>query len=217
MDTQTAYTMSANPRNGLFAKNMANRIWAHFFHRGLVEPVDDMRVSNPPTNGPLLDALAQRFVESGYDLRALVSDICKSRVYQLSSEPNETNKLDSRQFSRVRLRRLRADVLLDSICAATEWERTYPNFPKGTKAIQFYPRTPGDTTLPLYGDDFFKTFGRSNRSSIWSRMIRAMVTILMQLAPASRSAAPRKGSATSSRMMRTTVFSHHGRIGCDTG
>lgn len=157
-----------SPKNELFAKNMANRIWAHFFHRGLVEPVDDMRVSNPPTNGPLLDALALRFVESGYDLRALVSDICKSRVYQLSSEPNETNKLDSRQFSRVRLRRLRADVLLDSICAATEWERTYPNFPKGTKAIQFYPRTPGDTTLPLYGDDFFKTFGRSNRSSICS-------------------------------------------------
>ena len=155
-------------KNELFAKNIVNRVWAQFFHRGLVEPVDDMRISNPPTNGPLLNGLAKRFVESKFDLRAIVRDICQSRVYQLSAKPNSTNIQDSRQFSRARLRRLRADVLLDAICRATDWQRQYNNFPKGTKAIQFYPRTAGDTGQPLYGDDFFKTFGRSSRASICS-------------------------------------------------
>jgi len=125
-----------------------------------------MRISNPPTNKPLLDGLAGRFAESGFDLRALVRDICNSRIYQLTSQPNSTNEGDTRQFSRSRLRRLRADVLLDSIVTVTDGRRNFGMFPVGTKAIQHYPRTRGDTVLPNAGDSFFETFGRSKRGSI---------------------------------------------------
>lgn len=152
--------------NTLFSRNIANRVWAHFFHRGLVEPVDDLRVSNPPTNGPLLEALAGQFVKSGFDLRQLIREICNSKTYQLSATPNATNESDDRQFSRARLRRLRSDVLLDSIIKATEWKRAFRDFPEGTKAIEFYPRTPGDTAQPLWRDDFLKLFGRSSRNTI---------------------------------------------------
>lgn len=152
--------------NDLFTRNLANRIWAHFMGRGLVEPVDDMRVSNPPTNGPLLEALAARLGESGFDLRAIVRDICTSRTYQLSARPNTTNADDTRQFSRSQLRRLRADVLLDAVVRATDGERGFVYFPKGTKAIQHYPRSPGDTTRAQTGDPFFETFGRAGRASV---------------------------------------------------
>ena len=169
------------PDNALFARNMANRIWARFFHRGLVDPVDDMRISNPPTNGPLLDALTRQFVKYNFDQRQLIRDICNSRTYQLSSQPNATNQMDDRQFSRARLRRLRSDVLLDSIIKATEWDRPFRNFPKGTKAIEFYPRTPGDTAQPLWFDDFLKTFGRSSRNSICVCETRAEPTLSQSL------------------------------------
>ncbi|MDA1138234.1 MAG: DUF1549 and DUF1553 domain-containing protein [Planctomycetota bacterium] len=151
-----------SPDNDLFKRNIANRIWAHFFGRGLVEPVDDMRVSNPPTNKPLLDALANRLADSKFSLRALVYDICSSRVYQLSAKPNHTNADDSRQFSRSRLRRLRADVLLDTIVRATDWNRGFGYFPPGTRAIQFYPLNVYSGT----GDGFLLTFGRSKRASV---------------------------------------------------
>jgi len=152
--------------NDLFTRNLANRIWAHFMGRGLVEPLDDMRVSNPPTNGPLLEALATRLGDSGFDLRALVRDICSSRTYQLSARPNRTNADDTRQFSRSQLRRLRADVLLDAVVKATDGSRGFTYFPEGTKAIQHYPRSPGDTGGPMTGDPFFDTFGRAGRASV---------------------------------------------------
>jgi hypothetical protein len=155
------------PDNEIFAKNLANRIWAQFLGRGLVEPVDDMRVSNPPTNGPLLDALAARLVELKFDLRAFVRDICNSRVYQLSGRPTPSNAGDTRHFSHAHLRRLRADVLLDSVVAVTGVPRKLPNWPAGTKAVEFHPRgtngTGGDA-----GDPFFATFGRSTRGTICS-------------------------------------------------
>jgi len=154
--------------NELFARNLANRIWAHYMGRGLVEPLDDMRVSNPPSNKPLLDALAQHLVESRFDLRALVRQICTSRVYQLSAKPNATNADDDRQFSRARLRRLRADVLLDAITEATGVDRGFVDFPPGTKAVQFYPRSNGATGQPNAGDPFLGIFGRSKRGSICS-------------------------------------------------
>ena len=167
LDSRVALaTWLTSSDNELFARNMANRIWARFFHRGLVEPVDDLRISNPPTNGPLLDELGRRLVAYDFDQRRLINDICNSHIYQLSAEPNSTNRLDDRQFSRARLRRLRSDVLLDSIIQVTEWERPFRNFPRGTKAIEFYPRTPGDTAQALWFDDFLKTFGRSSRNSI---------------------------------------------------
>jgi len=154
------------PNNEIFSKNLANRIWAQFFGRGIVEPVDDMRVSNPPTNAPLLDALSKRLVELKFDLRAFVRDICNSRVYQLSVQPTPSNAGDTRQFSHAHLRRLRADVLLDSVVAVTGVRRNLPNWPAGTKAVEYYPRTSGDTGGPHVGDPFFATFGRSTRGTI---------------------------------------------------
>src|SRR5439155_4564637 len=86
--------------NPYFARNLANRVWAHFLGRGLVEPVDDVRATNPPTNPELLDALARHLVESRFDPRALVRAITGSRVYQLSSRPNATNERDEQNYSR---------------------------------------------------------------------------------------------------------------------
>jgi hypothetical protein len=154
------------PDNEIFSRNLANRIWAQFFGRGVVEPVDDMRVSNPPVNAPLMDALSQRLVELKFDLRSFVRDICNSRVYQLSVTPTPSNVGDTRQFSHAHLRRLRADVLLDSIVAVTGVPRQLPGWPAGTKAIEFYPRSGGDTGGPQLGDVFFGTFGRSSRGTI---------------------------------------------------
>lgn len=152
--------------NDIFAKNIANRIWAHFLGRGVVEPVDDMRVSNPPTNAPLLDGLSKRLVELRFDLRSFVREICNSRVYQLASKPTPTNAKDTRQFSHAKLRRLRADVLLDSIVAVTGIPRNLPGWPAGTKAVHYYPRVSGDTEGPHPGDPFFETFGRSTRGTV---------------------------------------------------
>jgi hypothetical protein len=152
--------------NDLFSRNLANRIWAQLLGRGVVEPVDDVRVSNPPVNGPLLDALSDRLVDSNFSLRSLVRDICNSRVYQLSARPNDSNKLDQRQFSHAKLRRMRADVLMDSVVTVTNVPRGFSGFPDGTRAIDVYPRTAGDTSGPKFGDPFFETFGRSSRNTI---------------------------------------------------
>ena len=155
-----------SPDNEIFSKNLANRTWAHLLGRGVVEPVDDMRVSNPPTNAPLLDALSNRLVELKFDLRAFVGDICNSRVYQLAVKPTPSNAGDTRQFSHAHLRRLRADVLLDSVVAVTGVPRSLSNWPAGTKAIEFHPRNSGGTEGPNTGDPFFATFGRSSRGTI---------------------------------------------------
>lgn len=155
-----------SPDNEMFSRNIANRIWAQLLGTGIVEPVDDIRVSNPPVNGPLLDALSKRLVESGFDLRTLVRDICNSRVYQLSIQPNASNYGDTRQFSHAHLRRLRADVLLDSVATATGMNASFPGFANGTRAINYFPIVGGDTGGPNYGTPFFKTFGRSSRATV---------------------------------------------------
>jgi len=155
-----------SPSNDLFSRNLANRIWAQLLGRGIVEPVDDVRASNPPVNGPLLDALSKRLVDSKFDLRALVRDICNSRVYQLSVRPNPSNLRDTRQFSHAHLRRLRADVLLDSVVAVTGVPRRFSGFQEGTRAIEYYPRLSGSTEGPSHGDLFFATFGRSSRATV---------------------------------------------------
>ena len=134
--------------------------------RGVIEPVDDVRASNPPVNEPLLDALSKRLVESKFDLRSLIRDICNSRVYQLSAKPNASNQRDLRQFSHAHLRRLRADVLLDSVVTVTGIPRRFGGFPDGTKAIEYYPRESGDTEGQHFGDPFFATFGRSSRGTV---------------------------------------------------
>ena len=155
-----------SPDNEMFSRNMANRIWSHFFGRGVIEPVDDVRVSNPPSNPRLLSALSEHFVDHNFSLRELARDICRSRVYQLSSQPNDSNRLDTRQFSHARLRRLRADVLMDAVVAATGVSRRFSGFPDGTRAVEVYPRVAGDTGRPQFADQFFETFGSSGRASV---------------------------------------------------
>ncbi len=146
-----------SPQNQIFSRNLANRIWAQLLGRGIVEPVDDVRVSNPPTNELLLQALSDRLVESEFSLRALVRDICNSRVYQLSAEPNASNARDNRQFSHARLRRLRADVLMDSVVTVTSEDRNFSGFPAGTRAIDVYPRLSGDTGGPRGSSRSFRS------------------------------------------------------------
>jgi hypothetical protein len=151
-----------DPGNDLFNRNIVNRLWAHLLGVGIIEPVDDVRATNPPANGPLLEALAARFLEQGRRLRPIIRDICSSRVYQLSVAPTPSNAADLRQFSHARVRRLRADVLLDSIVAVTGVPRSLPRFPTGTKAINYINRTP-DTES---GDFVLDTFGQSARNSV---------------------------------------------------
>jgi hypothetical protein len=107
------------PDNPFFARALVNRYWAHFFSRGIVEMADDMRVSNPPSNEPLLDALAKDFVQHRFDLKHLVRTICTSRTYQMSSTPNEHNGKDKQNFARFYPRRLSAEVLFDAIDQVT--------------------------------------------------------------------------------------------------
>ena len=101
--------------NPYFAKVIVNRVWAEMMGRGIVDPVDDLRATNPPSNGPLLDALADDFRRHGYDLKHLIRTIMSSSVYALGSAPKERNLADTRNFSRHYRQRLRAEVLLDAI------------------------------------------------------------------------------------------------------
>jgi hypothetical protein len=143
--------------NPWFARNLANRVWAHFLGRGLVEPVDDVRATNPPTNPELLDALAKHLVESKFDLRQLIRAITASRVYQLSSKPNATNDRDEQNYSRALFRRLDAEVLLDMVCQTTGVPEKFSGVPAGSRAIQLW-----DSKVPHY---FLKLFGRPVRIS----------------------------------------------------
>ncbi len=121
--------------NRYFAKSLANRYWKHFLNRGLVEPEDDMRETNPPTNPELLDALAKSCVESGYDLKALVRAICRSQTYQLSAVPNQFNAIDKQNYSRYYPKRLTAEVLYDAVNVVTKSEAKWDGLPLGTRAV----------------------------------------------------------------------------------
>ena len=169
------------PENDMFSRNLANRIWAQFMGRGIIHPVDDVRVTNPPANEPLLQALAQRLVQSNFSLRSLARDICTSCTYQLSSQSNPSNARDRQQFSHAALRRLRADVLIDTVVAVTGMPRRLGNFPDDTRAIDFYPRLEVNTEGPKYGDNFFKTFGASSRASVSSTEIKCAPTLSQTL------------------------------------
>lgn len=146
-----------DPQNPFFAKALVNRYWKHFFGRGLVDPEDDMRVTNPASNPALLEALADDFVDSGYDLKHLVRTICNSHTYQLSAEPNEWNRSDKQNFSRFYPRRLNAEVLLDAINQVTGTVSKFKGTPLGTKAVQL-----PDTGFNSY---FLTVFGRPESSS----------------------------------------------------
>jgi len=122
-------------KNPWFAKALVNRYWKHFFGRGLVDPEDDMRETNPPTNPELLDALAAHFVRSGFDLKELVRTITGSTTYQLSAEPNQFNARDRHHFSRFYPRRLPAEVLFDSVNTVAGSQSQFDGLPAGTRAV----------------------------------------------------------------------------------
>ncbi len=149
-----------SPENPYFARNVANIVWAHFMGRGIVEPVDDARISNPAANPELLNALAGKLVEYHYDFKKLVRDICASRTYQLSSQPNATNSQDERNFSKAALRRVRAEVLLDCITEVTDTQDKFPGLPRGAKAVEI-----ADGNTSTY---FLTTFGRASRTTVCS-------------------------------------------------
>ncbi len=146
--------------NPYFARNLANIVWAHFFGRGIIDEVDDVRVTNPAVNPELLDALAEKFVEYQYDFKKLVRDICTSRTYQLSTVTNESNANDLSNFSHAILRRLRAEILLDAISQVTDAQNKFRGLPLGARAVQI-----ADGNTSTY---FLTTFGRAKRETVCS-------------------------------------------------
>jgi hypothetical protein len=145
--------------NPFFARMFANRYWKHFFSRALVEPEDDMRVTNPPVNPALLDALAAEFTKSGHDMKAFIRLLCTSSTYQLSSLPNEHNATDRQNFSRFYPRRLQAEVLLDAIDAVTGVTTRFGGQPADRRAVAL----PDDSFNA--GSYFLTVFGRPENSS----------------------------------------------------
>ena len=150
----------ASDDNPFFAKNLANIVWGHFMGVGIVEPVDDVRISNPPSNPELLEALGKRFSKSGYDFKQLVRDICNSRTYQRSVQSNDSNKDDTRNFAKASIRRVRAEVLLDIISQVTDTQNKFRGLPSGASAVEIVD---GRTST-----FFLTTFGRATRDTVCS-------------------------------------------------
>tara|TARA_R110002049_G_scaffold50370_1_gene142927 strand:- start:9162 stop:11462 length:2301 start_codon:yes stop_codon:yes gene_type:complete len=146
--------------NPFFAKALVNRYWKHFFARGLVEPEDDLRDTNPPTNPELLAALEKHFVDSGFDLKDLVRVITQSNAYQLSSIPNDANLADRQNYSRFYPRRMQAEVLLDSIDDVAGSRTSFADLPLGTRAVALPDNSYNASS------DFLRVFGRPESSSV---------------------------------------------------
>ncbi len=144
--------------NQYFAENLVNRYMAYLLGRGLVDPVDDLRSTNPPSNIPMMSALASEFRESGFDIKKLIRTIMTSRLYQLDSQPNVPNAADRRFYSHYQVKRIPAEALLDCIDAATGSTTKHPNLPLGTRA----------TELPdaMTTNDFLNVFGKPKRVSV---------------------------------------------------
>ncbi len=140
------------PNNPFFAKSIANRYWKHLFGRGLVEPEDDMRVTNPPSNSELLDVLAKQLIESKYDVKALVRSICNTRIYQLDSQPNGENLRDRKCYSRNYPKRLSAEQILDAVDQVTMTATAFDAMPDRTHATSL-----PDSSFRSY---FLTVFGR---------------------------------------------------------
>jgi hypothetical protein len=148
-----------SPRNPFFARAIANRYWAHFFNRGLVEPIDDLRETNPPTNPELLDALAGEFVASKHSLKHLIRLICKSRTYQLSAVPNAVNQHDKQTYARYYPRRMQAEVLYDAVVQVTNGPHAFERLPQDTHAPRRAIMLPDES----HASYFLDVFGRPER------------------------------------------------------
>ena len=147
-----------SPENQFFATSIANRVWAHFTGTGIVEPVDDIRVSNPASNPELFAELGRRLTEYKFDLKQLVRDICNSETYQRATLPNDSNRLDTRNYAFAKVRRIPAEMLLDCISQATATQDKFRGLPLGARAVQI-----ADGTTSNY---FLTTFGRSPRTTV---------------------------------------------------
>ncbi len=144
--------------NSMFARSIVNRYMAYLMGRGLVDPVDDMRSTNPPSNPPLMDALAQHFTDSDFNLKQLMRTIMTSRLYQLDSQPTATNSGDRRFYAYYRVKRLSAETLLDAIDRAADTQTKFKNLPLGTRAIEL-----PDAEYPEF---FLAVFAKPKRASV---------------------------------------------------
>ncbi|MCE9562109.1 MAG: DUF1549 domain-containing protein, partial [Planctomycetes bacterium] len=163
----------ASPDNPYFATNLSNIVWSHFMGQGIIDEVDDVRISNPPSNGELLQELGKRFTDYKYDFKKLVRDICTSRTYQLSTNPNPSNESDTRNFARAAVRRIRAETMLDCISLVTETKNKFPGLPLGARAVQIV-----DGNVSNY---FLTTFGRATRGSVCSCEVKLEPTLSQSL------------------------------------
>jgi hypothetical protein len=163
----------ASPDNPYFATNLANIVWAHFFGMGIIDPVDDARVSNPASNTELLQELGKRFTEYKYDFKKLVRDICTSRTYQLATQPNASNEGDTRNFAHANIRRIKAETFLDCISQVTETKNKFPGLPLGARAVQI-----ADGGVSTY---FLSTFGRATRETVCSCEVKLEPTLSQSL------------------------------------
>jgi len=150
-----------SPENPFFARTMVNRMWGHFFGRGIIHPIDDARSTNPPTNPELIEELAYDFSANGYDVKRLIRVITNSSAYQLSSVPNQTNQEDTQCFARYYPKRISAEVLLDGISQVLDVPTIFPGgpgqFPEGMRAVNL-----PDENVRL---NFLDAFGRPSRTS----------------------------------------------------
>jgi len=144
--------------NPLFARSMANRVWSYFLGRGIIDPVDDIRASNPPSNPELLDALTDQFVRDGFDTKKLMRTICMSRTYQLSIVANKWNEDDRINFSHASPRRLSAEQMFEAVMVATGVRPNFNGMPQGMRAVEV-------PDGKVQGDDFLALFGRPKRMS----------------------------------------------------
>src|SRR5437763_1033500 len=139
------------PKNPFFARGMVNRYWSYFFHRGIIEPVDDVRSTNPPINPALLDALTKDFIDHKFDVRHLMKQIVTSATYQRSSIPTALNKHDEQNFSHAIPRNIPAEALLDSLIQATGVPENFPGVPAGFRAAQLPDANSENAFLRLFG------------------------------------------------------------------
>lgn len=155
----------ASPKNPFFARTQANRIWANLMGKGLVDPIDDFRATNPPSNEPLLDALAKYLIENDFDMKRLIRTIVSSRTYQTSARPNDTNLDDDEHYSRALVRPLPAEALLDAIAQVTETSNVFPGLPAGTRAAQI-PSLPSRRRGEILQGPlrFLQAFGKPERT-----------------------------------------------------
>ncbi|MEM0969164.1 MAG: DUF1553 domain-containing protein, partial [Verrucomicrobiota bacterium] len=152
-----------SPDNPFFARSFVNRVWAHYMGPGIVEPVDDFSAANPPSNTELLDAMAEDFVASAFDLRHLERQILNSQAYQLSAIPNESNATDKRNYARKYPRPMMAEVVVDVVNAALDAKDEFPkDAPKGSHAIEVAATRIQDRSLA----HAFQVFGRPPRTSV---------------------------------------------------